>query len=329
MFTLRCDIQIGQYRFTRAMDVELNKSTDLIAGTALIKMPLTAVLNDEDSKTTVEIAKAIATGNAVSIQLYYEGYEKHAQTFTGYVKRINYKMPLEVECEDAIYLLRQKTITKSWQSTTLQAVLAEIISGTGITLAGDIPSITLEPFYLNDVNGAFALQKIKDEYGLTAYIDNDGALYCGLAYTENTGTVRYSLNGSDSNVVNADELKYHSKDDIRLKIKAIAISGDNTRTEVEVGDNDGQLKTLHFYNIKDAATLKTLAAKELDKLKFDGYEGKITAFLIPHVVPGMKAIITDDRFPDRGGKYFVEEVSTQWGQNGGRNIVKLGIELDE
>ncbi len=327
MFILACNITIGDYTFTRCASVEIERSSDEIAKLATITMPITGVLQSENETTTIEIAKTIKTGMPVSITLAYQDYIENVE-FTGYVKRINYKIPLEIECEDAIYLIRKKNINKSWQSTTLKAVLTEILNGTGIELAQEPPEVTLKPYSIKNANGAFALQKIKDDFGLTVYINSEDKLYVGLAYTDNTGTVKYVLNGDDSNVINADDLKYHSKDDVRLKVKAELIHGDNTRTTVEVGDEDGALRDFKFYNINSRAELIQLAKQELDKIKFDGYEGKIITFLAPYALPGMKAVLSDNRFPDREGAYYIDSVKTLFGSGGAHREIELGIKLN-
>jgi len=326
MFILACNISIGTYTFSRCNAVEINKSNSLVTNTANITIPTTAVLMSRDSKTTIETAKAIKEGMPVKIELLYKNYE--GEIFKGYVKRVNYKTPLEIECEDATYLLRKKNLNKSWQTITLHEVISEIIQGSGIVMASDPPAVNLAPYSLKNVNGAFALQKIKDDFGLTIYINEDEELYVGLAYTDNTGKVLYNLTGKETNVINADNLRYHDKDDIAIKVKAINIHGDNTRTEIEIGDDDGELRTLFFYNVKSKDELIRMAAQEIDKLKYDGYEGNITTFLIPKVLPGMKAVLEDDRFPERAGSYYVESVKTIWGVGGARREVELGIKLD-
>jgi phage protein D len=320
-------IAIGNYTFSRCNEVVVDKSTAIVQDTARIKLPLTArVKTGNDPATTIETAKVFKVGDEVIIRLSYLGHYDAIQ-FKGFVKRIHPGQPLEIECEDAIWKLRQKNIKKSWKKTTLNEVLNEIVSGSGISIAGNIPSINLEPFGLQDVDGAFALQKLADEYGLRAYIKNDGSLWCGLAYSESEGTVKYNINGDNSNVVSANDLKWRDKDEVKIKVKAINIKGDNTRTEVEVGDEDGALRTLNFYNISSQDELTKLASQKLDELKFDGYEGKITTLLIPEALPGMTAELTDSLFPERGGSYYVESVKTKYGTSGARREVELGMKL--
>jgi len=322
-----CNITIGKYTFTRCNEIVIEKSTALVQDTARIKMPATAVLPVKNKPfTTIEIAKTFKIGDQVTINLKYNGvYDK--TEFTGYVKRIHPGLPLEIECEDAIWLLRRKNLKKSWQQVTLKNALQEIVSGTGIALAGDIPEMTLKPFGFKDIDGAFALQKISDEYGLKVYMRSDGTLWVGLAYTESTGQVNYAINGENSNVINASELKWRNKDDVQIKVKGVNIRKDNTRTEVEIGDENGALRTMFFYNVQSKAELEKLVRQELDKLKFDGYEGKIVTFLTPDALPGMAATLTDDMFDDRSGRYYVESVKTIYGIGGIRREIELGIKL--
>ena len=320
-------IKIGNYTFTRCNEVVIEKSTAIVQDTARIKLPLTAVVETKGQPaTTIETAQVFKVGDKVEIRLIYKGYYDEVE-FRGFVKRINPGQPLEIECEDAIYLLRQKNIKKSWESTTLQQVLAEIVSGTAINLAGNIPGITLKPFGINDVDGAYALQKLVDEFGLRAYINAEGQLWCGLAFTQSEGKVKYNINGDSTNVVKANDLKWRAKEDIKIKVKAINIRKDNTRTEVELGDEDGGLRTLNFYNISSQAELEKLAKQKLEELKFDGYEGKIETLLIPAAIPGMAAELSDGLFPARSGNYYVESVKTKFGTGGARREVEMGIKI--
>ncbi|HHN48598.1 MAG TPA: hypothetical protein ENN08_06690 [Bacteroidales bacterium] len=320
-------ISIGDYNFTRCGEVIIERSTAIVQDTARIKMPLTARLQAEGVVgAQVETAKAFNVGDEVSIRLIYQDYFDGLE-FSGYVKRIHVGQPLEIECEDAIWLVRRKNIKKSWEKTTLEEVLEEIVSGTDIKIAGNIPTIHMEPFGLNDVDGAFALQKLADEFGLRAYIRPDGKLWCGLAYTENEGRVNYNINGNESNVISAENLKWRAKEDVKIKVKAVSIQRDNTRTEVEFGDADGALRTLNFYNVQSKAELEAMAKQKLNELKFDGYEGKITTLLIPQCVPGMKAVLVDSMFPVRSGSYYVESVKTSYGSGGARREIELGIKL--
>lgn len=320
------NIFINSVHFYRVNQVTIEKSTEVLEDTALIKIPATARLTYKGPSYKGPSAKVFKVGDFVEITIGYKGKFKKTE-FKGFVKKISPTQPLEIECEDWTWELRRKNIQKSWKKTTLKEVLREIVSGTGIELSADVPNITFEPFYINNSDAAFALQKLKDEYGLAIYFQEDGKLFAGLAYSQKTGAVKYHLNGPESNVIDADSLKWRAKEDVKIKVKAISINKDNTRNEVEFGDKDGSIKTIHLYNVKTKAELEELAKKELERIKFDGYEGSIQSFLIPEAIPGMTAEITDVDFPERSGSYYVESVKTTFGTSGVRRNVKIGIQL--
>jgi hypothetical protein len=316
------DITIGDYDFKTVNAVEIKRSIHDIGATAKITIPATARLVKEgEPKTTVETAKQFKAGDQVSISL---GYGTDLQKeFQGYVRRVNFTIPVTVECEDNIYLLKRKNIKKSWKSTTLKEVLQFITNGTGITLSGLIPDVAMTNFEVK-ANAAAALGVIKTNYGLATYFDINGVLYCGLAYAPDLGKVKYKLR---YNTIEDNDLKYRSAEDVKLKAKAINIQKDNTKVEVEVGDDDGEIRTLFFYDIKDKAQLKKLAEEELQKYKFNGYEGKITTFLQPYALPGMTASIEDVDYQEKSGDYYIEGTTVSYTTSGARRIIDIGIKL--
>lgn len=317
---------INSVHFYRVNEVTIDKSTEILEDSATIKIPATARLTYKGNSYKGASAKVFSVGDFVEIKIGYKGVFEKIE-FRGFVKRIHPTQPLEIECEDWTWELRRKNVKKSWKTVTLKEVVSEIVSGTGIELSAQVPDITFTPFYIDDSDAAFALQKIRDEYGLSVHFQEDGKLYAGLAYVQNTGTVKYALNGEHVNVIDADSLKWRTKDDVKMKIKAVSINKDNSRTEVEFGDKDGAIKTINLYNVKNKAELEQLAKKELDRIKFDGYEGSLKTLLIPEAVPGMTAEITDVDFPERSGNYYVESVKTIFSTAGVRRDVKLGIQL--
>jgi hypothetical protein len=330
MFILVSNITIGDYTFKTVNAVEVKRSIHDIGATAKITIPATARLAKEgEPKTAVETAKQFKAGDPVSISL---GYGTDLQKeFQGYVRRVNFTIPVTVECEDNIYLLKRKDVKKSWKATTLKEVLNYIITLVNadlaeefkVKLSGLIPDVNMTNFEIKS-NAAAALGKIKTHYGLATYFDLDGVLYSGLAYAPDLGTVKYKLR---YNTVEDNDLKYRSAEDVKLKAKAINIQKDNTKVEVEVGDDDGEIRTLFFYNISSQDQLKKLAEEELKKYKFNGYEGKITTLLQPYALPGMTAEIEDVDFNERSGNYYIEGIQVTYGTGGARRIIDIGIKL--
>lgn len=325
MFILDANIRIGDFLFPQVNGIKITKSVDLLSDTAEIKLPMSALFgNRELGYTRKQLEGEIKAGDKVSITLAYVGvFEK--EEFVGYVRWIKPNVPtITIECEDAIYLVRQKTINKNFGATTLKKVLQEIVAGTGVQLAGDIPDVNFDKFILKNVNGAEALEKIREEYGLYLFIDDAGLLYAGLRQTKNIGeSVSYDLY---RNVVKHD-LKFRRAEDVRIALKVVGVQKDNTKVTVVVGDLTGEQRTIYRYNVSDKEVLKKLGEAELSELKYTGYEGTITGFLVPYATRGMTVSITDENYPERAGSYFVPKVVTTFGTSGARREVELGSKV--
>jgi hypothetical protein len=302
-------IRIGRYVFNnRINSVSVKSSWKELSDTAVIKLANLKSLANERSDDLIKV------GDSVLIEL---GYDNNFKTeFTGYVSRIKPSIPLEIECEDQMWKLKQSTISQSWKSTTLREVLNTIVPDSII----DCPDITLSPFRLDNVSPAKALQRLKEEYMLCAYV-RDGKLHVGLPYFETLGTIIYHF---QKNIPKQQgSLEYRTASDLKIKVKAISVMPNNTREEIEVGDDDGDTTTMHYYN-KTKAELKPLAEQKIQELKVDGYKGSIAAFGQPFATHGMVVDLRDDRYPARAGKFFVDSVSTEFSSSGFRRTIELG-----
>ena len=270
-----------------------------------------------------QLASIIKPGFEIKVELGYKGVYEGVE-FEGYIKRVKPNVPMELECEDSLYILRKKNLSKAWKATDLKELVSFIIEGTGIELSGKLPEVKFEKFRLDNVNGADALNKLKEEYGLVAYFRGK-QLFVGLAYSEKPGEVTYNFHKNIP--FDGMDLTYRTEDEIKIKVVAKSILKDNTKIEVEAGDKDGEQRTIIRYNIKDKAQLKQLAEDELKKLKFEGYEGNLTTFLVPYATHLMTANIEDPEYPSRSGKYVIDKVTTTYGTEGARRIIEPGLKI--
>lgn len=324
---LACEVLIGSYVFRQVNDVHIEKSWREIIDTASIKIP-NRIRNQQLETTSIE--KYISVGDKVSVTLFYLGKTRRLE-FEGFVSRLRPNMPFEIECEDNGYLLKKVNLKKSWKNTTLKTVVQYILDETnekfptaGLKASLAIPEVSFLQFRLDNVNGASALQQIKDDYGLIATFSGT-ELFVGLAYTEQRGMVEYSLAW---NVIEAD-LTYRDEKDVQLKVAAIGIKQNNTRIEAEVGDKDGEQRTLFFYNVSSTKELKALADEEIKKLKFTGFEGGLKTFGIPWAEPLMTARLYDPNYEQkRDGDYVIDSVVTDFNTSDGfKRRIELGIKV--
>jgi hypothetical protein len=323
MFILNRKATIGNFTFNSVHEIEITKSVEELSDTAIIKLPTRFKVRQNGSQQFTE--DAIKIGDKVVITLAYEGKYSGVE-FTGYVKKISPKIPLEIHCEDAMWLLRRKNITKSWDKTTLKEIVQEVIKGTPLQMSRfmqgqDIP---LDKWIIKNANGAQVLESLKKDLAQTVFIDDEGKLYVGLQQLTNIGqTVVYDLN---YNLVE-NNLEFKSKEDRRIKVKYTYIDKENKRKSIEVGDADGEQREYHTSVISDVKQLEKMALSEIEKLKYDGFDGDVTSFLIPYATRGMKAKIIDKEHPNREGNYFIKKVVTTFGTGGARRKVSIGNKL--
>lgn len=322
MFILAAKIEIGDYVFNSVNEVEITKSVLELVDTAIIKMPTKFKIRQNNEQKFIE--EVIKPGDSVKITLAYE--EKYEGVeFVGFVKKINPKLPMEIHCEDSMWLLRRKNISKSWKKTTLKEVLQEIVAGTGIKLSPRVPDVALESWIIRSKNGTQALQDIKENMAMTIFLEDDGTLYCGLQQLTNVGQrVKYDLN---YNLVE-NNLEFKTADEKKIKvIYSWTDKKTNKKKTYTAGDDGGEERRFNLNAVYDEKIMQSMADKVLKEAKYDGFEGDVTSFLIPYSTRGMAAVLIDKEHKNREGNYFIKTVVTTFGMDGARRKVTLGNRL--
>lgn len=321
MFVLNSDITVAGKHFGGVHEVVVKRSIHTLAATALIKVPVTAVLRSAESVTRIETAQAIQVGDAVEIRLGYNGQME--TEFRGYVKQLNYKTPLEIECEDTFFQCRSRSVNHSGK-TTLKALLEKC----GLDI-GYCESLTITEFPVPDQKTksdkvSTVLNRLKSKYLLSLFFDLEGKIYACCPGSIVGNVVKYEFR---RNTISDDDLVYHRKEDVKIMIRAAGIKRDGTSVEVTAGTEGATETKLEFYDIADRKELEMIAAAELERRSYDGYSGTITTFLQPYAAPGMVADIADPMYPQRNGRYFIESVETTFGTGGGRRKIEIGIKV--
>jgi len=313
LFRLICKISIGQYLFNYVHEVEVNSSWENLTDTATIILP--KKLNFKNKPLANGADALFKKGDKVKIELGYAGklLETYNTVFEGFISAIKPSIPFVLECEDAMWLLKQSSITKSWKSVSLKQLLSAIQP-----LTFDCDDIALGQFRVTRVTPAQILQELKEKYGLYSWV-RDGKLYCGKVGSLLNANIRNFVFQED--IINSD-LTYLRKEDIKLKVKGISILPNNTKIEVEEGDSDGELRTFNYYNLKEA-DLRKVVKQDAARLRYEGYKGNFESFLLPFVRHGDIVLLDDLLLPDRKGKYLVKSVTTTFGQGGGRQRIEI------
>ena len=315
MLRINPQIKLGDKVFSFVTDVTIESSWELFTDTAVILLPNKF---EQDGETiTAGVNNLFKRGDIVEISL---GYLPNLDVrFTGFISKILPDSPLRIECEDAMWLLKQKTVTKSFKSVSLDDLLKAVVPST-VTVQTNVTASQLGQFRITRASVAQVLEELKKTYGLVSFM-RDGTLQVGLAYPFIPATVHEITFQED--IISSD-LEFRREEDVKIKVKGISILPNNTKIEVEEGDPDGEQRTLTYFNLTQTELIK-IVKRELPKLKYTGYEGSFQTFGEPHIQHGDNIKLIDKKFPERDGTYIVDSVNTTLSVNGGlRQTVGLG-----
>ena len=228
------------------------------------------------------ITKIFKRGMAVTVALGY-GATLHNE-FKGYVTYVKPTTTIEIVCEDEMYLLKVGSYTKSWSNASLDDILKYVLGTMPYKTFG---SLNIGPFSISNCTPAKVLQEIEKVTGFKSFFrtrESDGApvLIVGMPYdpeVQKMWTYHFNKN------VQSNTLEYRTKDQMKIKVKATSMLANGKKLAYETGADDGEVHTLHYYNLP-LETLKKRANADYQKLMYDGYRGSIRAWGFPRVNHG-------------------------------------------
>lgn len=289
---------------------------------ATIKLAKNILVNQADlSKKPIN--EVIASGDKVVIQL---GYNISLTTrFVGYVARVNPKVPLEIECEDQMWVYKRQTVKpKVFNGGTIKQVIDYVAPGVtskvlDTQLGGQFIISSDEPTV------AMVFKKIKEVYGLSSTFVLDGSnpvLLVGKQYLNAAGTepIKYRLN---QNVI-TNNLELVKAADVRIKVEVSSRQSDGKILKNEFkGDDNGSVVTLVVPGLSQSEVEHS--AKELyQKSKVDRFDGSITTFGIPVAYVGYVAQIDTSEYEVKQTSNYIEELEISFSKEGYRQVIKLG-----
>lgn len=316
MFRLCAKIEIKGDRawsFNFVNAVEITRDTEKLTTEAKITMPK-KVKWDKADKIPVK------RGDSVKISL---GYDDNLQTaFVGYVRDVGFKTPIVITCEDEMFKLKQiPTKKKAYRSVSLETLLKDQGIGYRLNIMGEQ---ALGAYRVTADTVAALLGKLSEQ-GIRSffrYEDDTPVLYCGVLFERDTRPAQVFKTGL--NIISDQSLQQQKAENMRLRVKAVSLMPDNKKIKVEVGDADGEHRTLHTYN-KTESELKAWAEQEIKRLKRDGLTGSFTTFghtlvdcldAIGIVIDGVKS-----------GVYQVKKNVVKYGDSGYRQEITLGLRV--
>jgi len=323
MFRIVCRVILEQqgdgrseiFTFDKVNKVTVTRSFDKQTQTASVMLPRNVKYN---KKNIYEGENAIMRrGDKIKIIAAYHPNE--TVIFTGYIAKINNNVPIELLCEDEMFLLKQAISPNlSFLSVDLNTFIGKMLTNIKVPYKVDLTA-QLGKIKLQEASVGKVLQVLRDQYGLFSFFKN-GVLRVGLPFYKEEAMKAVFL--FEMMVKEGMQLTYLKKDDVKVQVKGILIKN-NAREEFIYGDPSGDIRTV-FQLGGTKADLDLKCNSFLEQANYTGYYGSFKTFLEPLVVPGDYAVIDSWKYPERKGKYLIKSVTTEVSTSeGGKQTIEL------
>lgn len=315
MYVLSAKIEIQgdkSWQVPFVSSVEITRDTEKLTDECKVTLP-------KRIKWDGEAQIPVKRGDSIKV---WTGYGEDMElAFAGYVRSVGIKTPIVLTCEDEMFKLKQMACTKkAYKNVNLGTLLKD----QGLENVKVFGEQNLGQFRVTDDTVAALLGRLQDSGIRSFYRYEDGTpvLYCGVLFERDTQPSQVFATGV--NIISDSSLEQQLDANIRLCIKAVSIMPDNKKIKVEVGDKDGEKRTIHTYN-KTESELKAWAEQEIKRLKVDGLTGSFTTFGY-RLVDKLDAIgIKIDG--NKMGVYQVKKNVIKYGTGGYRQEITLGLRV--
>lgn len=335
MLRLSSLIQIGSQEFDFTNNIQAEESWEDFTDLCSIVIPNKFRYKDKPiiNNKTPAGDSVFKRGDAVKIFVGY--FPNRELVYQGFVSRVIPDAPLTIECQDAMWKLKQTNFKISFEKRLLADLLDEITKDKDGARIIEFEAIdtALGQFRINQASAVQILEEIKSKYSIFSYVE-DGILKVGLPHLETVDDARKHNFNFQKNVIGSD-LEYLRADDVNIAIKLVNLTKDNKKVEryvlfdlngnitvVNDKPNDYELRTLHFYETSTADMIEA-GKRKLPDLIYEGYRGSFTTFGEPVVKHGDVVVLKDNRYPERDGEYFARRVTRMFGMDGYRQVIEL------
>lgn len=364
---------------------EINTGWENLTNTASVTIPKNVVAQDLEGNniplngTNINIGNGdnplFLRGDEITIQAgYWYNNEQGVQVqqvallFEGYISKVHSKMPITLDCENKGWILKQiKAPDKVWGDTSLNAIISDLVKGTGLTVATLSTTkvqFNVGTFFTKNETVMQVLERLKRNYKIGVYIKgNEIRLGYPTYYQSDVQDQLKPYNFVFQKNIISDSLEYQRKEDIVISATAessyvekvsgstkdgasktktrklmVYVSLDGTGKIVsrkitdtsQIPANEGGERMTFFYPY--ATTVKELtelAKNELQKKYYTGFKGYFTTFGIPYIPFGDNIKIVDNVLTDRTGIYKVKAVNYIGGVGIGiRQVIYLDYKID-
>lgn len=318
MYRLTAKIEImgaKSWRLEKVTEVEITRDTEKLTDECRLTLP-------KKIKWDGAAEIPVQRGDVVKVWLGYDGDLQLA--FVGYVRDVGFKTPVVITCEDEMFKLKQiEAKKKAYKSVNLETLLKEQGLNYPLRVMGEQ---NLGQYRVTADTVASLLGHLQ-ENGVRSffrYEDGNPVLYCGVLFERDSRPSQVFATGV--NIIDDQSLEQQKAENMRLRIKAVSLMPNNKKIRVEVGDADGEHRTLHTYN-KQEAELKAWAQQEIKRLKRDGLTGSFKAF--GYRLADKLDTIGIKIDGEKKGVYQVKKNIIKYGTGGFRQEITLGQRVGE
>ena len=312
MYRLGAKIVINsekRWEFTTINTVKVVRDMDSLTQTCTLTLPRRLRW---DGQTEVPLRR----GDEVKVWLGYD--DRLELAFQGYIRQVGVKTPVVIECEDEMYQMKLlPAVRKAYRSVTLRQLLEDQGTGCRLRIMGEQ---SLGQYRVQAQTVAQLLDDLGKQ-GIKSFFRYEGSgpvLYSGVLFDHDKRPKQVFRTGQ--NII-SDQLEQQHAEAMRLRVKVVSLMPDNKKNTVEVGDKDGELRTLHCYN-KTKEEARKWGEQEVKRLRRDGLSGSFTTFG-HHLVDVLDPVgmVIDGK---RMGIYQVTKNTITFGTGGYRQELELG-----
>jgi hypothetical protein len=320
------EIMVGEYKLKAIDSVNITKSVENLADTAIIVIPGTYV------NKAIQIEDKIHEGDPVEIYLGYG--DSLLLEFKGYINSISTDdSAIKLECIDALYLFKKSLSDKEYKNISLKDLLLIVVSevnnqnadsGTPTNYVVNCDyDFKWEKFVFFKATAFDVLKKVQDETKANIYF-KDEVLHIHAPYSEifNDELVVYDF----AENIEKSDLKYILSKNKKIEVEVSATLPDGKIKKITYGTPGGEKHPVNLSSADDAS-MKARAKQEYNLFAYDGYEGSLTGWLIPFILPAYKIRLQDSDYPYKNGNYYVVAVETKFSVSGGSRTVTIGKKI--
>jgi hypothetical protein len=298
-----------KWRFKGVVECEVESSWDSLTDKATITVPKKI----KWGKDFLAFGNnpILRRGNKVTIDFGWN--DKNTRWFSGYISQIHSGIPVKIDLQDDMYLLKQGTFTASYPKVDLKKLLKDML-GNKVKFEV-LANYDLGQFRISKATPAVVLDKLRQDFFIRFWF-RDGVLYAGLPFNfklQKEHKIKYVIEHS---------LEYLKKEDVKIKIKGIVTYPNNKKKEIEIGDPEGEQRTINKYNVS-VSELKKACEIELETMKYEGYRGSFTTLIFPNVQHGDIVYLPQTYGLENDGKYLVKKVTKSLKGLEARQVIEI------